>query len=344
VSLTLCFFLLLGRGLIGIGSGIGVCVAPIHLAEIAPSKINGNLGILTQLAIVSGIMLTQVAGLNLAMPSLWRYVFYISACLAIVQVSFTSMIVESPTFLLRKNRLDDYKTASRRLWGNTVPSLESEESLLNELEGVREEPSEENVSVPQLFTTNELRKPLVIVSLAMLAQQICGINAVLYYSNDILAKSLPEFGAHISLGITVVNVIMTFPPIFLIQRLGKRYLLLISSLGALLSLLVLGYSLDSGATTLSSIAIVIFIMSFATGLGPIPFVMIPEVSSPSTVSALSSVALSLNWITNFFVALIFLPIRNFLSGGDQYKEGLVFYVFAVIFALAAFLLFKVYRP
>jgi len=83
-----------------------------------------TLGILTQLAIVSGIMLTQVAGLNLATPSLWRYVFYISACLAIVQLFFTSMIVESPAFLLRKNRLDDYKTAVRRLWGNTVPSLE----------------------------------------------------------------------------------------------------------------------------------------------------------------------------------------------------------------------------
>jgi CCR4-NOT transcription complex subunit 1 len=82
-----------------------------------------TLGILTQMAIVSGIMLTQMAGLNLATTSHWRYVFFISACLAVVQLFFASMVVESPAFLLRKNRLDDYKTAGRRLWGNTIPSL-----------------------------------------------------------------------------------------------------------------------------------------------------------------------------------------------------------------------------
>ncbi|KIM48995.1 hypothetical protein M413DRAFT_92306 [Hebeloma cylindrosporum] len=337
------FLLLLGRVLTGIGSGIGLCVAPIHLAEIAPSRISGSVGILTQLSIVSGIMLTQVAGINLATTSHWRYVFFISSCLALFQLLFASKIVESPPFLLHKNRMEDHKIARRRLWGDTVLSLASEESLLNDPEDLRAEPSEENVSVPRLFAVNELRKPLMVVSFAMLAQQICGINAVLYYSNDILAKSLPEFGAYISLGITVINVIMTFPPIFLIERLGRRSLLLISSIGAMLSLSVLGYGLNSGASTLSSIAIVIFVMSFATGLGPIPFVMIPEVSPPHAVSALSSVALSLNWIANFSVALTFLPIRNFLSGGDQYKEGLVFYVFVVIFALSVFLLFRVYK-
>ena len=71
-------------------------------------------------------MLTQVAGLNLAAPFLWRYVFFLSFSLAAVQYLSSSVIVESPAFLLRKGRLEEHKTAARRLWGNTIPSLACE--------------------------------------------------------------------------------------------------------------------------------------------------------------------------------------------------------------------------
>ncbi|KAF8964121.1 general substrate transporter [Flammula alnicola] len=349
-------FILFGRFLTGIGSGLGLCVGPIFLAEIAPSKISGSVGVLTQLAIVSGIMFTQVAGINLAAPFTWRYVFFISFCLSGLQIFFSSMVVESPAFLLGKGRLEDHKTAARRLWGNTVPSLACKtirnskyiHSLLNnDSEDSLEPPRQENATILQVFTLKQLRKPLMIVSSAMLAQQISGINAVLYYSNDILAKSLPELGAYISLGVTVINVIMTFPPIILIEKLGRRRLLFISTVGQLVSLAFIGYSLDSGASTVASIAILIFVMSFAVGLGPIPFVIIPEVSPAYAVSALSSVALSINCkssrIANFIVGLAFLPIRNLLSGGDMYKEGQVFYVFIAIFSAAAVWLFSVYK-
>lgn len=82
---------------------------------------------------------------------------------------------------------------------------------------------------------------------------------VLYYSNDILSKALPELGPYISLGITVVNVIMTFPPIFLIERLGRRTLMYGSALGAVLSLLAVGYGLDRNLVTLASLAILTFV-------------------------------------------------------------------------------------
>jgi len=181
------------------------------------------------------------------------------------------------------------------------------------------------------------------MSLAMASQQFSGINAVLYYSNAILSKSLPDFGPYVSLGITIVNVIMTFPPIILIERMGRTKLLTISALGALVSLFAVGFGLDTGFVTLSSIAILTFVMSFAIGLGPIPFVMIPEVSPAHAVSSLSSVALSLNWIINFVVGLIFLPLRNFLSGGDAMKEGRVFYVFVAVLFLSTFALSRLYR-
>ncbi|KAJ6500428.1 general substrate transporter [Mycena sanguinolenta] len=337
----------LGRLLVGVGSGIGLCVGPIYLAEIAPSKISGNVGVLTQLGIVLGIMITQAIGLRFATPTEWRSVLFVSAAGSAAQFLLSGLVVESPAWLGGKGQVEPRKAVARRLWGTLPPPTPSaepsvEDPLLDELEAHREE----NVAaftVPQVLAARELRKPLAIVCFAMLSQQLSGINAVLYYSNDILSKSLPEFGPYVSLGITVVNVLMTFPPILLIQRLGRRQLLTLSGLGAIFSLIIVGFGLNTSIVTLSSIAILTFVTSFATGLGPVPFVMIPEVSPYHAVSALSSIALSLNWTANFCVGLVFLPLRNFLSGGDATKEGRVFYLFAVALFISMFSLSRVYR-
>ncbi|KAF8894429.1 general substrate transporter [Infundibulicybe gibba] len=335
-----------GRFLVGIGSGLGLCVGPIFLAEIAPTKISGSVGVLTQLGIVLGIMITQALGLRFATPTEWRIVLAFSCVLSASQFIVATFIVESPTWLANRARLEEKKVASHRLWGSAVSDANSQDveaPLLDEVEARREEVHIAAVTVPQLLAAPDLRKPLVIVSLAMASQQLSGINAVLYYSNDILSASLPNMGPYVSLGITVVNVLMTFPPIILIERMGRKQLLTLSTLGALVSLSAVGLGLNTGFVTLSSLAIITFVMSFAVGLGPIPFVMIPEVSPAHAVSALSSVALSLNWIINFFVGLAFLPLRDFLGGGEATKEGRVFYVFATVLFVTTFALGRLYR-
>ncbi|KAF8200019.1 hypothetical protein K438DRAFT_2015984 [Mycena galopus ATCC 62051] len=347
----------LGRLLVGVGSGVGLCVGPIYLSEIAPTKISENVGVLTQLAIVLGIMVTQAIGLLFATPTQWRSVLFMSAAGSVAQFFLSGVVVESPAWLGGKGQVEPRKAVARKLWG-TVPlglisSSETqlscfaaaadasiEDPLLDELEAHRDE-SVTALTVPQVLAARELRKPLAIVCFAMLSPQLSGINAVLYYSNDILSKSLPEFGPYVSLGITIVNVLMTFPPIFLIKRLGGRQLLTLSGLGAISSLILVGLGLNTGTVTLSSVAILTFVTSFATGLGPVPFVMIPEVSPYQAVSALSSIALSLNWTANFLVGLVFLPLRNFLSDGEATKEGRVFYLFAVALFASMFSLSRI---
>ncbi|KAF9459362.1 general substrate transporter [Collybia nuda] len=340
----LCF----GRLLVGIGSGVGLCVGPIFLAEIAPSNISGNVGVLTQLGIVLGIMITQAMGLRFATPTEWRLVLIFSSVLSAAQLLLSVFIVESPTWLGSQLRTDEKKWTEGRLWDaalqNDSSSTVERDFLLDQSEAQPE--AQRNVAaitVPQLLTTQELRTPLAIICLAMASQQLSGINAVLYYSNAILSKSLPDFGPYVSLGITVVNVLMTFPPIILIERMGRRQLLMISTIGALTSLTAVGFGLNTGLVIIPSLAILVFVMSFAVGLGPIPFVMIPEVSPGYAVSALSSVALSLNWIVNFMVGLLFLPLRNQLSGGDSLKEGRVFYVFVGVLFMSTFALSRLYR-
>ncbi|KAJ7286004.1 general substrate transporter [Mycena rebaudengoi] len=333
-----------GRLLVGIGSGIGLCVAPIYVSEIAPNKISGNVGVLTQLGIVVGIMITQSIGLRFATPTEWRSVFFFSSACSVVQFFLSSLMVESPAYLGSKGLVDSKKSAARKLWGVAPIVTSAEDPLLDELEALREDPAHiPAFTVPQVLAARELRKPLAIVCFAMVSQQLSGINAVLYYSNDILSKSLPEFGPYVSLGITIVNVLMTFPPILLIERMGRRQLLTISTFGALASLTLVGIGLNTGMVTLSSIAILTFVTSFASGLGPVPFVIIPEVSPYHAVSALSSIAISLNWTANFLVGLVFLPLRNFLAGGDVTKEGRVFYVFVVALFCSMFSLSRVYR-
>lgn len=339
-------FLGLGRFLVGVGSGIGLCVGPIYLAEIAPSKISGNVGVLTQLGIVLGIFFTNAIGLRFATPTQWRSVLFVSAAASVAQFLLSSLMVESPAWLGAKGQVEPKKAVSRRLWGAVPPATPAaatvHDPLLDELEAHRDE-NFTAYTVPQVLSAPELRKPVAIVCFAMLSQQLSGINAVLYYSNDILSKSLPEFGPYVSLAITVVNVVMTFPPILLIERMGRKQLLTISTLGAIGSLTLVGIGLNSGAVTLTSVAILTFVTSFAIGLGPVPFVMIPEVSPYHAVSALSSIALSLNWSANFIVGLIFLPLRNFLADGEAAKEGRVFYIFAVALFCSMFSLSRVYR-
>jgi len=125
--------------------------------------------------------------------------------------------------------------------------------------------------------------------------------------------------------------------------MGRKALLSISMFGAILSLVLVGFGLNNSLVTISSLAIITFVMSFAVGLGPVPFVMISEVAPPHAVSALSSIALSLNWIVNFFVGLVFLPLRDLLSGGEIGKDGRVFYLFAVILSASSFVLLGRYR-
>ncbi|KAG6832729.1 hypothetical protein H0H92_012301 [Tricholoma furcatifolium] len=172
-----------GRFVVGLGSGVGICVGPVFLSEIAPSSIRGNVGVLTQLGIVLGIMITQAMGLRLATPTEWRVVLYCSFALSAFQIALSSFASESPVWLGNNGRLDEKRVVCNNLWTNDgstqIDGNNDSDPLLDELEARREDSQHVAaiVTVPQLFSARELRKPLVI--------------------------SLPDLGPYVSLGITV---------------------------------------------------------------------------------------------------------------------------------------------
>ncbi|KAF9792267.1 general substrate transporter [Thelephora terrestris] len=332
--------LLIGRLLVGVAAGVGICLTPIFIAEVSPARIRGKVGVFTQFSIVVGIMITQLVGFKLATPTAWRYVLILSGLTAVAQFSISPTMIESPVWAIRNGDPESGKLYHQKLWKGADLRSPDEDPLL-----ARDDDDERQdaVSVPHALRSSELRLPLTIVSLAMVSQQVSGVNAVLYYSNDILSNVIPDLGPYISILVTVVNVVMTFPPIFLIERVGRKKLLTASVLTAVAGHGFIGFGLDNGFVVMCSVAILVFIMAFASGLGPVPFIMLPEVSPPHAVSALTSIALSMNWVCNFIVGLSFLPLRNFLSGGEVEYEGRVFYLFGLLLLISYLALYRLYK-
>ncbi|KAF8604593.1 general substrate transporter [Ceratobasidium sp. AG-I] len=337
--------LTLGRLAIGFGCGIGICSVPIYLAEVSPPAIQGRIGVLNQLGIVIGIFAASALGLFTAAPTIWRWVLFVSACVAATQVGLSLFVVESPSWLRAQGRTEEATKVASRLWIETEALLESEIEAHVADEPAAGEDHRAAISVPTLVASTDLHRPIAIVLVAMLVQQASGINAVMYYSNDILSRVVPrEAAAYTSLGITVLNAIMTFPPIFLVDRVGRKPLLMWSILGAIISSTALGIALDAGITALSSVAVLTFVASFAVGLGPVPYLMISELTPYYAVSAMSSLSMSVNWSTNFLIGVAFLPLRNFLAGLSFGGEGRVFYVFVVAMIACATYLSAAWKP
>ncbi|KAG6897849.1 hypothetical protein C0992_010337 [Termitomyces sp. T32_za158] len=167
-----------GRFVIGLGSGVGICLAPIFLSEIAPCSISGNVGVLTQLAIVLGIMLTQAMGLRLATPTEWRTVLYFSCALSAVQALLSSFASESPVWLGNNGQKDKERDVYNKLWlaerNSTGRSANYDSDPLLGEEARRESAQIVAITVPKLFMARELRKSLAIVCLAMASQQLSG--------------------------------------------------------------------------------------------------------------------------------------------------------------------------
>jgi SP family facilitated glucose transporter-like MFS transporter 3 len=172
------------RFLIGIGAGLGLCVIPPFLSEISPPKIRDAVGILNQLAVVIGILVTQVLGFYFARPGSWRTVFVVATGLSVLQFILGTRMVESPAWLAANDRRTEAKAVSARLWrtsdGDAVyggrgmyDDDDVEEALLRQRQPL---PTQDQppATIGQCLRKPELRRPLLIVSLAMTTQQVCG--------------------------------------------------------------------------------------------------------------------------------------------------------------------------
>ncbi|KAI7851320.1 major facilitator superfamily domain-containing protein [Circinella umbellata] len=249
-------------------------------------------------------------------------------------------------------RNEQMSSSNNNSSGNTATNSQQEPLLQNEEGGEAEYQEEQEqqhhhvvsvveserpkINVIRLLSSAQHRRPLLIVLLLQLAQQFSGINAVIFYSTSIMSAVFPQSSDLITVYISVVNLLMTIVSAYLMDRVGRRTLFLVSSSTMAIMSVLLGWSMEAaGQDKVSAAAIIGFVAAFAIGLGPIPFLMIPELVDTAAVSSAGSVGLACNMVSNFVVSAGFLGLRDIIG-----QDG-VFYMFGIILVVMTCLAFYI---
>jgi MFS family permease len=358
---------IVGRILCGLSCGLGSLATPTYVGEISTIKARGTMGTCNQFAIVIGILLASVVGLPLASVPLWRINYAIVAIPAIAQFFLMAGCVETPRYLITINRIEEARENLQRLRPNSNIDKEffgmieghlgtsaaqaivgadgmsfegkGDAKSMDEIEdGVvaNNEANRAPMNMIQIFRDPLIRRIALTVIALHVTQQLIGMNAVMYYSTTIFNMSFsPDMSMYMAIITTVVNFVATIVSLVLIDRMGRRPLLMIAEAGACLFsvLLVIGYVYNVGA--LLVVAVFGYVLSFAIGVGPIPWMMTSEVTPVYASSAVGAVATAVNWAMNFLIGQCFPVIFEAIKGYS-------FVIFAGVAALAfVFTYFKV---
>ncbi|KAH7132241.1 hypothetical protein B0J11DRAFT_427813 [Dendryphion nanum] len=334
-----------GRLISGVGAGASVVVVPIYISEIAPPAEKGFFGAFTQIMCNIGILVTQLLGYFLSHGQYWRVILATGGIIGLAQSVGLFLSVESPSYLADNGESIKAKRILRQLrgsnaniddevrsWGadDSTDVNDEEQTLLRE----EDEPStpkpkqskEDALSIVQVFSHPDYYKAAIAVIMVMLAQQLSGINSIVMYGVSLLADLLESNSALLNLAVSALNIIVTAGCAPLVDRLGRKTCLLNSLAGMGISSLLLAIGIMRSISVLSAVAVLLFVSSFALGLGPVPFILASELVGPDAVGATQSIALAANWIATFLVAQFF-PLANAVL------HGKVYFIFA---ALSAF--------
>lgn len=285
------FMFTIGRAIIGVGIG-GCCVAvPLYLSELASLENRALIGSFHQLAIVIGYVIVQLVGFGGRVP--WRAVYWINFLICLVQlVLFYSIAPESPKF--------KYSTNNTQAMDLDQPN--------------------QRLSFNELIANPLARKSLICACSLHLCQQLSGVNAVFMYAGAMFPDN-----PFMPLAISGLNLVMTVVSILLVDRdgLGRRGLVIGSAWGCLIGLVLAGFY--------PSMGILLFIVSFAVGMGPVPWLMIGELFPSESVAVAVSLAVSVNWLSNFIVTSGF-PVLSSYLGGYKYVPFIFFLAMFLVYA------------
>lgn len=290
---------ILARLIGGVGIGSASMLSPLYISEIAPAKSRGTLVSIYQLAIVIGINLIYFVNLKIAgygdeawnVEYGWRYMLASGVLPAFIFFILMFFVPESPRWLTKNNRSDEALDILKKVNGEEIGK-----EVLQEIKNAL---THETGSIAELFKPG-LRIAMIVGIVLALFSQITGINAIIYYAPEIF-KSV-GFGAESALLQTVilglVNTAFTFVAIWLVDKLGRKTLLLWGVAGMTISLLAIGFcyylNITQGPWLL--IFIMLYIASFACSLGPIPWVIISEIFPTKTRGIAMSFATVVLWI------------------------------------------------
>lgn len=332
--------LIIGRLVIGIDSGIALSALPMYLGEISPKHIRGFIGQFNSILICLGVFTGQVLGLPelLGQESRWTYLFSFLAFPALLQLCVLPFLPESPRFLLMERRDEaGAEKAFQRFLGK--------KDVLKELEEVQSEARTQvnlrTVTVTQLLKNPTVRWQLITIVITMACYQLCGLNAIWYYTNGILREAgfAESILPYITLSTGAVETLAAVVSGLVIERIGRKPLLIFgfSAMAVFFSLLTVFLNFQDSVSWmpyLSYVCILAVIASFCSGPGGIPFILTGELFEQSFRPAAFMIAGIVNWLSNFAVGLLFPFIQEAL-------QSLAFLVFVVVCILGSFFLYFV---
>jgi len=320
----------------GLGVGVASVIAPAYIAETSPTSIRGRLGSLQQLAIVSGIflslaidaLLAHLAGgasndLWLGVPA-WRWMFLLMTVPAVVYGVLTLTIPESPRYLVATYRIPEARRVLTMLLGEK--DLDITVSRI-----------QESLQTEQAPSWRDMRRPgggffgfygVVWVGLALsVFQQFVGINVIFYYSNVLWeAVGFDENSSFVITVLTsVVNIVTTLIAIALIDKIGRKPLLLIGSAGMTVTLTTMAVifgtapqvggqpQLNGAAGPIALVAANLFVVAFGMSWGPVVWVLLGEMFPNRIRAAALGLAAAGQWAANWFITVTFPELRNVLG-------------------------------
>ncbi len=296
----------------GLAVGAASLLAPLYIAEVSPPHIRGRLVALNQMTIVSGILLAYTVnwGLSFLGPSSWRWMFAAAAVPAIGFFLALFFVPESPRWLVERGR----EETALRILSRVSGAARAREELAE----IREAISQESGTLAELFHPGMRRALFIGISLAIL-QQITGINTVLFYGSIIFKERVggqtesAAIGANVVIG--VINFLATIVALWIIDRTGRRPLLMLSSGMMALCQIALGaaFLIQPPPALLVLAIMVVCVASFAVGLGPGVWVVLAEIFPTRVRGRAMSVATVSLWVACVALTMTFLSLAKAIT-------------------------------
>jgi len=295
------------RIVLGLAVGAAALIVPLYLSEIAPTEIRGAISSLNQLMIVVGILVAYIVNALLASSGAWRLMLGLAVIPSVVLLIGMYFMPETPRWLVSRDRDEEARDVLRR--------TRDDEAAERELREIKEVESDEEGGLSELRSSWVRPALIVAIGLAVF-QQIIGINTIIYYAPTTLTNVGYSAASAIyaNVGIGVLNVLMTLLAIRLIDRVGRKPLLLGGLVGMVLTLTVLGLSSlllpqptnpSDPVAIITLVCLAVFIASFAATWGPTVWVMLPEVLPLKIRGSAMGAAIFLHWGANFIVSQTF---------------------------------------
>lgn len=305
-------WLITSRIIIGIAVGMISFVAPIYLSEIAPEKIRGTLVSLYQLALTAGILLSYLVNRIFANTELnWRWMLASGAIPAVILLTGILFLHDTPRWLISKGRLKEAREIFQKISDEKNIDIDAR---IAEIRSTLNTPDKKD----RISLQKWMLMP-IFVGIGLMFVQICtGINTIIYFAPTIfkLAGFADNIGAiYATIGIGIVNFLMTFVAIAYTDRFGRKPLLYIGLIGMLISLLALSGSFALGETGkwLAVGSLVVYIASFAMSLGPICWIMVSEIMPLKIRGLAMSAATASNFVFNAIIVFSFLPLIDYIG-------------------------------